>query len=467
MRPLALALRLGAGLLALVAGSACEGRGPAGAEAATPGCPAAPSAAAPALYRCEVLYRLLDAQRFLASAAPEGFAYDPRTASEAVEEVLGAAAAAAPGDWWRAEAAGALRLLSELGALDPGASRSAWLQDAYDLIAVVLAFEVLTEEQLSRVAEGFPDLGREDDRAAAVALWAELGQSFRANLERPRSLAPREARGRPAGAPAEPLDAEAGPLVVAHQGGLSRWPPNSLAAFRRARDLGADGIECDLRLSGDGRVFVLHDERLALPGDPDGRVVRVSRAPGWELQRLRLHDPFALDRPSGESPLPLEELLRELGGELLLWLELKPDGGERLPEAVGDLLAERPALLGSVVVSSLAPRMLRPLRERFPELAVAYESVAIDPSAVESHAARPDAHRLIVSVRHFPTRAPEALRRAEELGLRTSAFTLNRFDELERALAAGVDLIQTDRPDRALWLRSRVPPAPMNSDEAR
>jgi len=107
------------------------------------------------------------------------------------------------------------------------------------------------------------------------------------------------------------------------------------------------------------------------------------------------------------------------------------------------------------VVSSLSPAKVAPLRRRFPELLIAYEIVDVTPAAVEALAAASDAHRLIVSGLHFSTRSPDAFRRARELGLRTSSFTVNRYDALEQALAAGVDYIQTDRPDRALWLRDR------------
>lgn len=406
-----------------------------------------PEAGPLALRRCETLQRLFQTQRYLASAAPVGFAYDPERTRAQVEGVFEAAAAGTDG-WRRAGSPAALALLSRLSALDAGAPRAAWLQGTYDLIAVTHAFEVLTHDQAAGVAAAFPALDHLSERGRIVALWAGIRRTFRDNLEAPRDL--------PAGPP--PRDAGSAPsAVVAHQGGLSRWPPSSLPALRRARDLGADGIEIDLRLAGDGEVFVLHDGLVARPGEPGAAPVHVSRTPSLELRRLRLHHPFALDRPSGQPPIALRDVLRGLGGDLLLWLELKPDGGEGLPEAVGDLLAERPELLGSMVVSSLAPRMVQPLRARFPELLVAYESGAIDPAAVEALAASPDADRLIVSSYHFQARSPEAFRRAQDLGLRTSSFTVNRFDELAAALAAGVTYIQTDRPDRALWLRAQAP----------
>src|SRR5439155_1371396 len=52
------------------------------------------------------------------------------------------------------------------------------------------------------------------------------------------------------------------PLVFAHRGGSALAPENTLAAFDNALDLGADGIELDVRLSKDGAVVVHHDRTL-------------------------------------------------------------------------------------------------------------------------------------------------------------------------------------------------------------
>jgi len=54
------------------------------------------------------------------------------------------------------------------------------------------------------------------------------------------------------------------PLIVGHRGMLSeQFPQNSLPAFQAALELGADGVECDVRLGDDGQLFCVHDRQVS------------------------------------------------------------------------------------------------------------------------------------------------------------------------------------------------------------
>src|SRR4051794_18219830 len=85
------------------------------------------------------------------------------------------------------------------------------------------------------------------------------------------------------------------PLVLGHRGASAVAPENTVAAFARARELGADGVELDVRRSADEVLVVHHDPHL--PGadphlsgaDPDlhsaGPIARAS------LSELRTAQP--------------------------------------------------------------------------------------------------------------------------------------------------------------------------------
>ena len=64
------------------------------------------------------------------------------------------------------------------------------------------------------------------------------------------------------------------PLVIGHRGASYDAPENTLAAFRLARDLGADAIEFDAKLSRDGVVVIHHDRTLDRTTDGSGPSLR-------------------------------------------------------------------------------------------------------------------------------------------------------------------------------------------------
>src|SRR5438045_412387 len=64
----------------------------------------------------------------------------------------------------------------------------------------------------------------------------------------------------------------AAPLVFAHRGSSGALPEHTLGAYLRAIDEGADGLECDIRLTNDGHLVCLHDRRLGRVSNGRGPV---------------------------------------------------------------------------------------------------------------------------------------------------------------------------------------------------
>lgn len=62
------------------------------------------------------------------------------------------------------------------------------------------------------------------------------------------------------------------PLVWAHRGASGYAPENTLAAFEKAVELGADGVELDIQLTKDDEIVVIHDEKIDRTSDGEGWV---------------------------------------------------------------------------------------------------------------------------------------------------------------------------------------------------
>ena len=147
-------------------------------------------------------------------------------------------------------------------------------------------------------------------------------------------------------------------------------PENSMAAFRTALDIAA-GIECDVRLSGDGQVMVFHDHDLRRMC---ASALAVESTGAQMLAGQRLYD-------SGEHIPRLPELLELVQGKVPLLIELKCRSGNaaRLAEAVGAELAD---YAGPVGVMSFEPRAMKWFARRLPYrrrgLVISQRASAID-----------------------------------------------------------------------------------------
>ena len=73
-------------------------------------------------------------------------------------------------------------------------------------------------------------------------------------------------------------------MIIAHRGASALAPENTLAAFQKAIDDGAEGIEFDVRLAKDGVPVVFHDD--GLKANRQARRADISDFTSEELQNL-------------------------------------------------------------------------------------------------------------------------------------------------------------------------------------
>lgn len=148
------------------------------------------------------------------------------------------------------------------------------------------------------------------------------------------------------------------PLVIAHRGASLRAPENTLAAFRQAIDDGADAVELDVRLTGDGVPVVLHDASLERT---TGVAAQVADVTFDQMRRLEAGGWFGRDF-RGEKIPTLEEVLTEIAPVLLVDVELKPAwSADGLQKRVREVI-RRSGLASQVLVSSFDPRALMRFR---------------------------------------------------------------------------------------------------------
>jgi glycerophosphoryl diester phosphodiesterase len=353
-------------------------------------------------------------------------------------------------DWWQFLKEDLSSIWQGLPKVSENLSPEQWMQRNYNRFIVLKGFELLSRPLEVRLKNALLDVNNVNKRGNLIRIWQELGENPVSRLERPKYEMIRKLNNNNVNTNLwknfrKPINK---PLIIAHRGGYSQFPENSLAAFQYAYSLGVVGVECDLRLSNDGVVFILHDNDLEFLS---GVKLKVSFLSSKQLLSLKLRDSINHNKHSSESPLTLESLLKEYGGKMLLWLELKPDGGKNLPHKVGDLI-ERYNLVDQVIVSSFSSEMLRVIRLRFPNLILAYEFKTLKENYISPLLAAPDKHRIVISADHPELFTPDILLSLVKAGVSTSSYTLNRFDAIQKAIDSNIKFIQTNRPERALLL---------------
>ncbi|OLC28069.1 MAG: hypothetical protein AUJ02_08770 [Chloroflexi bacterium 13_1_40CM_3_65_12] len=151
---------------------------------------------------------------------------------------------------------------------------------------------------------------------------------------------------------------EGRPLLGGHRGNPAHHPENTMRSFRSAISAGCDLIECDVHLSSDGRLMVIHDHTLERTTNGNGMVREHTSA---ELRRL--------DAGQGEVIPLLQEVVELAIGKVGLVIEIKqvPIQYPGLEDKLVAMLRQLGAVSECAVVSFHHPS-IRMLREMEPKL---------------------------------------------------------------------------------------------------
>lgn len=115
-------------------------------------------------------------------------------------------------------------------------------------------------------------------------------------------------------------------LVIAHRGNSSAAPENTFASFESAIAIGATLVECDVQMTNDGQIVVIHDPTLDRTSDRTGDVRTLSRA---EVQAADVSCPKNFGSRFSPQKVPtLAELLAFLKGRARLMLEIKKESSQ-------------------------------------------------------------------------------------------------------------------------------------------
>jgi glycerophosphoryl diester phosphodiesterase len=213
--------------------------------------------------------------------------------------------------------------------------------------------------------------------------------------------------------------------IIAHRGASHECPENTLSAFVRAVELGAEGVELDVHLTADLVLVVHHD---AVPHDPPNAGLAgrdIGSMTFEELSRFRV---------GAESIPTLEAVIRGVNGRAIIYCELKG------PQTAAAAVALLKPLGTNAAVHSFDHRQIAAAHQLAPDVArgVLEASYHISPTfSMESVAARD----LWMAAELIDRDLVDAV---HAHGGRLCAWTVDAPDEMQRLARLGIDGLCTN-----------------------
>lgn len=233
------------------------------------------------------------------------------------------------------------------------------------------------------------------------------------------------------------------PLVIAHRGASRTAPENTLAAFSKALEMGADGLELDIQLTYDGKIVVIHDETVDRTSDGSGPVKDKTLK---ELKALDFGGWFSPEYSKERIP-ELAEVMELLSGWYgLLNIELKngPVFYPGIEEKTLSVVA-RYGMRDRVIISSFNHYSLVEVKKLEPGIrtGILYMSGLYEPwnyaKTIGANAIHPFFYNIV----------PEIIDGCRKNGIAVNPFTVDSPEHIRTIAGAGVDGIITNVPDVA------------------
>jgi glycerophosphoryl diester phosphodiesterase len=229
-------------------------------------------------------------------------------------------------------------------------------------------------------------------------------------------------------------------LIIGHRGASGHAPENTLAAFKKAVALGATFVETDLQLSRDAHFVAMHDATVNRTTNGQGAVHDMTLA---ELRRLDAGSWFGSEF-AGERIPTLEELLEfSKKNDVVFYLEVKPAGSWGGEHALVGALRLSGEIPRTVVISFDATIVLS-LRK--------IEATLMTGLLYDGQLENPIDKAVEIGARQLVVRGdlvtPAMIAAARKKDLQVVCWTVNQPAHMRMLMAAGVDGIMSDYPDR-------------------
>lgn len=232
--------------------------------------------------------------------------------------------------------------------------------------------------------------------------------------------------------------------IFAHRGFSGRYPENTMLAFEKACEAGADGIELDVQLTKDGEIVIIHDESVLRTTGVEGSVS------SFTLEEIKKLDASYIYRGQmGINPIPTLREYFELvkDKDIVTNIELKTGVLEYpgIEQKVWDMIREY-HLQEKVIISSFNHFSIMRMKELAPLLVYGLlsETWLIDAGKYVHGLGIPCYHPIYTNL------TDQVVKELKQYGLQINTFTVNTREAMLDMKKKGIDRVITNYTDLAV-----------------
>jgi glycerophosphoryl diester phosphodiesterase len=251
------------------------------------------------------------------------------------------------------------------------------------------------------------------------------------------------------------------PLIIAHRGASEIAPENTLAAFQRAIDDGAEGIEFDVRLAKD-EVVVFHDATIKRVGQKTGNITQFSAdelqktdVGSWFNQRYPKLANVSFHTETVPTLAQTLEFLKDFRGLIYIELKCRESEIQILSKAVCKII-KNSSLLPNIIVKSFQLEVIPTIKEFCPKIKTAAlfapKIMIILRKEKRLVNIADELGADMVSV-HFSLATHKLMKKAEKKNLPVTIWTADHPRWIKRAFDLGLFAVITNNPARLLEKR--------------
>ena len=257
------------------------------------------------------------------------------------------------------------------------------------------------------------------------------------------------------------------PLILGHRGSSAVAPENTVAAFKRCIEDGADGFEFDVRLSRDGIAVIIHDASLQRTGaqrlfvsDLTASELKQIDVGSWFNRQYPLRAQESYERQTVPTLDELIDLTRE--SHTVLCIEMKPDSARGLELAAKVVNAVRKhGLYDRVVVESFDLAATAEVKRLEPAIRTAalFEPSLNHPSSLVRLMKTADLALKVqanILALHHSLATKRAVQQAKNAGLAVVVWTVDDAAWVQRAISLGVEALIANNPAPLVQARQRL-----------